>query len=162
MRMILVTMAAVVATLTATAHPARADETRAWVKSVPDAATWSNYSRTLNADEFGKFIIDVKSNDIYYIDVNLFELHADFVLGVLLKQAWTSENVREYNKNYEKVKPRFILGYLTHHSKVDTWTFSFWEGDKIDADGIARAKKRLDETFFQAKVIKWRPDTPMQ
>jgi phosphoenolpyruvate synthase/pyruvate phosphate dikinase len=141
---------------------ARADETRAWVKAIPDEATWANYSRTLNADEFGKFIIDVKSDDIYYIDVNLFELHADFVLGVLLKQAWTSENVREYNKNYEKEKPRFILGYLTHHTKVGTWTFSFWEGDKIQPKDIARAKKRLDDTFFQASVIKWRPDSPLQ
>ena len=45
--------------------------------------------------EFGKFVIDLKTDDIYFIDVNLFELHADFVLGVLLKQAWTSQNVRE-------------------------------------------------------------------
>ena len=39
-------------------------------------------------------------------DVNLFNIHADFVLGVLLKQAWTADNVREYNKNYERDKPR--------------------------------------------------------
>ncbi len=27
------------------------------------------------------------------------------------------------------------MGYLTHHLKIDKYTFSFWEGDKIDAKG---------------------------
>ncbi len=140
---------------------AHADERRVWVKTVNDDATWQHYSRQLNADQFGKFVIDVKSNEIYFIDVNLFELHADFVLGVLLKQAWTAENIREYNKNYEREKPRFILGYVTHHLKIDRWVFSFWEGDKIDAPTVLRVKKRLDESFFK-KDLAYRPDSPSQ
>src|SRR5882672_3738430 len=88
------------------AVPARAAEQRAWVKQVPDAKTWKSYSKTVGTDELGKCIIDVKTNDIYFFDVNLFNIHADFVLGVLLKQAWTADNIREYNKNYERVKPK--------------------------------------------------------
>src|SRR5215813_1818476 len=136
-------------------------EHRAWVKTVPDQATWKAYSKTVGSDEFGKCIIDVKTNDIYFFDVNLFNIHADFVLGVLLKQPWTADNIREYNKNYERDKPKFILCYLTHHLKVDRWTFSFWEGDKIGPDDVVRVKKRLDETFFQ-KNMTFRPDSPMQ
>jgi hypothetical protein len=134
---------------------------RAWVKAVPDAATWKIYSKTVGSDQFGKFIIDVKTNDVYFFDVNLFNIHADFVLGVLLKQAWTPDNIREYNKNYERDKPKFILCYLTHHLKVDRWTFSFWEGDKVGADDVLRVNKRLAETFF-IKDIPFRPDSPMQ
>ncbi|MBP6633563.1 MAG: PEP/pyruvate-binding domain-containing protein, partial [Kofleriaceae bacterium] len=142
---------------------ARADSQRSWIRAIPDQATWDRYSKELGGDEFGKFIIDVRSNDIYFIDVNLFNLHADFVLGVLLKQAWTAENIREYNKNYERTKPRFILGYLTHHAKVGRWSFSFWEGDQIDVDGIVRVKRRLDEAFFvKAANLPFRPDSPMQ
>lgn len=136
-------------------------EQRAWVKAVPDAQTWKHYSRTVGSDEFGKCIIDVKSNDIYFIDVNLFNIHADFVLGVLLKQPWTAENIREYNRNYERQKPRFILCYLTHHLKIDKWSFSFWEGDKIGPDDVVRVRKRLDEAFFK-KDLPFRPDSPMQ
>jgi Pyruvate phosphate dikinase, AMP/ATP-binding domain len=136
-------------------------EQRAWVKAVPDQAVWKNYSKTVGSDEFGKCIIDVKTNDIYFFDVNLFNIHADFVLGVLLKQAWTADNIREYNKNYERDKPKFILCYLTHHLKVDRWTFSFWEGDKIGASDVMRVKQRLAETFF-VKDIVFRPDSPMQ
>ena len=98
---------------------AHAGEQRAWVKAIPDAATWKGYSKTVGSDELGKCIIDVKTNDIYFFDVNLFNIHADFVLGVLLKQPWTRDNIIEYNKNYERVKPHFILCYLTHHTKVD-------------------------------------------
>jgi Pyruvate phosphate dikinase, AMP/ATP-binding domain len=134
---------------------------RVWVKAVPDAATWKLYSRTQAADQFGKFIIDVNSNDIYFIDVNLFNLHADFVLGVLLKKAWTAENIRDYNRNYERDKPQFVLGYITHHLKVGTWTFSFWEGDKIDPARIAKVRDRLATTFF-IKSLAFRPDSPMQ
>ena len=145
----------------ARAEPVAGDSHRVWVKAVSDAATWKHYSKTVGSDELGKFIIDVKTNDIYFIDVNLFNIHADFVLGVLLKQAWTADNIREYNKNYERVKPRFILGYLTHHLKIDRWTFAFWDGDKIGADDVVRSKLRLDDTFF-VKPLAYRPDSPMQ
>src|ERR1043165_7604955 len=143
------------------ASPAFAGEQRAWVKEVPNLDTWKHYSKTVGSDEFGKAVIDVKSNEIYFFDVNLFNIHADFVLGVLLKQPWTAANIREYNKNYEADKPRFILCYLTHHLKVDKWTFSFWEGDKIKADDVMRVHKRFEQTFFM-KDMPFRPDSPLQ
>src|SRR5258705_4764686 len=148
----------------ALARPAAADggEQRAWIRTIPDAATWKAYSKTMNADEFGKCVIDIKKDEIYFIDVNLFNLHADFVLGVLLKQAWTRENIIEYNKNYERVKPHFILCYLTHHTKLDKWTLSFWEGDKIDAAGVMSVKDKLEGTFWKAKDLYFRPDSVMQ
>ena len=117
--------------------------------------------KTVGSDELGKCIIDVKTGDIYYFDVNLFNIHADFVLDVLLKQAWTRDNIIEYNKNYEREKPKFILGYLTHHLKIDKWSFSFWEGDKIGPDDLIKTKAKLDATFFQ-KNMPFRPDSPMQ
>ncbi len=134
---------------------------RVYVRKIPDRATFDKYSRVLRSDRYGKFIIDIKTDDIYFIDVNLFKIHADFVLGVLLKQEWTAENIREYNKNYQLKKPRFILGYLTEHLKVNKITFAFWEGDKIDVDGIVRVHKKLQETFF-VKDLTYRPDSPAQ
>lgn len=134
---------------------------RVYVRSIPDRATFENYSRVLGSDRFGKFIIDVKTDDIYFIDVNVFKIHADFVLGVLLKQAWTADNIREYNKNYKLVKPRFILGYITEHLKVDKMSFAFWEGDEIDAKGVLRVYKKLQKTFYKKDLL-FRPDSPAQ
>src|SRR5438309_1878451 len=112
-------VAMVVAIVLGLAAVARAGEQRAWVKDVPTEAVWKTYSKTVGSDEFGKAVIDVKTGAIYFFDVNLFNIHADFVLGVLLKQAWTRDNIIEYNKNYERVKPKFILVYITHHLKID-------------------------------------------
>jgi hypothetical protein len=153
--------AVIVAAIAAAPATAHATEQHAWVKEVRDAKTWKAYSKTVGSDELGKCIIDVKTNDIYFFDVNLFNIHADFVLGILLKKPWTADNIREYNLNYERVKPKFILCYLTHHLKVDKWTFSYWEGDKVGADDVVRTKSKLDATFF-VKNLLFRPDSPMQ
>jgi hypothetical protein len=59
------------------------------------------------------------------------------------------------------VKPKFILGYITHHLKVDRWSFAFWEGDKIGPDDVVRARKRLEAAFY-VKSLTFRPDSPMQ
>ena len=153
---------AIAVAFTGVAAPAaHADVQRSWVKTIPDAASWKAYSKTVGSDELGKCIIDVKTDDIYFFDVNLFNIHADFVLGVLLKQPWTFDTVTAFNKNYEASKPRFILCYLTHHLKVDRWTFSFWEGDKIVASDVMRTKQRLARSFF-IKDLAFRPDSPMQ
>src|SRR5580704_9749881 len=157
----LVAAVALIIGLAAALAPAHAAEQRAWVPAIPDAKTWKTYSKTVGSDELGKCIIDVKTDDIYFFDVNLFNIHADFVLGVLLKQAWTRDNIIEFNKNYERQKPKFILCYLTHNLKVDKWTFSFWEGDKIGAADVIRTKAKLDAAFFQKNLL-FRPDSPMQ
>lgn len=155
-------VAAAVALSMLWAAPARADEARVFVKSVDDQATWDHYSRSLKSDEFGKFIIDVKTKDIYFIDVNLFKLHYDFVRTVLLdNEEYNAENVRRYNKNYDAVKPAFILGYITHHTKIGTWTFSFWEGDEIVAKDVKFVSTKLEDKFFK-KGLLYRPDSPAQ
>jgi len=145
--------------LPATIHSAQ--PSRVYVRSIPDRTTFEAYSKVLGTDRYAKFIIDIKSGDIYFIDVNLFRIHADFVLGVLLKQEWTAENVRAYNRNYERVKPQFVLGYLTEHLKIGKTTFAFWEGDQIDARGIAMVHQKLNQTFY-LKNLAFRPDSPAQ
>ena len=163
MRISVLALVLAAATLCPTVYspPATGDEYRVYVRTVADQGTWERYSRVLRSDRFNKFIIDVKSGDIYFIDVNVYKMHADFVMGVLLNVPWTYDNVVEYNKNYEREKPRFILGYITHHLKVDRWTFSFWSGDKIDSSGVVRVYRKLRGTFFRRNLA-FRPDSPAQ
>lgn len=155
-----VRVAAALSCMSLCARIALAEEQRIYVRGIPDAETWQRYSRELGADRFSKFIIDLQSKDIYFFDVNVYRLHADFVFQVLWKVPWSEDAVREYNRNYERNKPRFILGYITHHQKNDVWTFAFWEGDKIDAAGIIRVAKQLRGAFF--KPLRFRPDSPAQ
>jgi Pyruvate phosphate dikinase, AMP/ATP-binding domain len=136
--------------------------TRAFVRAIPDDKTWATYSRTLGSDTFGKYVIDLRSGEIYFFDVNLFRMHTDFVFQVIYRKPVSNDALIEFVKNYDADKPRFILGYLTHHLKVDEWTMSFWEGDTIRPADIRRARKKLLATFFMGAKLKWRPDSPMQ
>ena len=141
---------------------------RVWQPEVRDITTWKQLSKPLRDAEFSKFVIDIKTNKIYFVDTNVFTLHADFVVDYLQKIPRTPANMRAYNQNYSTKKPQFILGYLTHYPKLDAsaysrdlWTFSFWEGDTIQAKDIRMAYKRLQQTFTLAPLV-FRPDSSAQ
>lgn len=140
---------------------AHAVESRVFVHEIPDEATFRVYSRQLGADRYGKFVIDVKSGELFFFDANLYRLHADFVFAHFYGRTMTNDDIPEYNLNYEADKPRFILGYLTEHQKVGVMTFSFWEGDTIRAADIRKVRDKLQKTFYR-KDIKFRPDSPEQ
>lgn len=145
----------------ATAPNARAVESRVYETEIPDDATWQRLSKKIGSDRYSKFIIDLKSQKTYFFDVNLFRLHADFVFNVLLKTERTPERNRQYNLNYTVNKPRFVLGYLTHHLQANMYTYAFWEGDDIDAKGISKVYSTLKGAFFKRDVF-FRPDSPKQ
>lgn len=136
---------------------------RVWESAVSDSATWARLSKLQRGSEYSKFVIDVKTNKIYFVDSHVFTLHADFVVDYLQKLPRTTANMRAYNQNYSTVKPQFILGYLTHYPNINQglWTFSFWEGDAITSNDIRRAYKCLQQTFTVAK-LQFRPDSLAQ
>jgi hypothetical protein len=138
-----------------------ANPSRLFVRTIPDEKTFDVYSRVVGSDRIGKFLIDLKSSEIYFFDVNIYRLHADFVFHVIYRKTMQAEDVAEYNKNYQADKPRFVLGYLTHHLKTDQWTFGFWEGDRIRAADVRKVSGRLRASFFSEKLL-FRPDSPLQ
>jgi len=134
---------------------------RVWQPQVLDLATWQRLSKQTRDYEFSKFVIDVKTDKIYFVDSNVFTLHSDFVLDYLQKIPRTTANIKQYNRNYSRKKPQFILGYLTHYPNLNEWVFSFWEGDTIDAPTIQLVAKKLEKTFTVAS-LKFRPDSSYQ
>ena len=153
--------------------PTQKTSSRVWQAEVRDMATWKQLSKPVRDAEFSKFVIDLKTNKIYFVDSNVFMLHADFVVDYLQKIPRTVANMKAYNRNYSTKKPQFILGYLTHYPKLDLpqlnansstrdlWTFSFWEGDTIQAQDIQLAYKRLQQAFTVAPLV-YRPDSSEQ
>ncbi len=148
--------------------PAKPTSGRVWQAEVRDMETWKQLSKPLRDAEFSKFVIDLKTNKIYFVDSNVFMLHADFVVDYLQNIPRTAANMKAYNRNYSTKKPQFILGYLTHYPKLDgdattrdLWTFSFWEGDTIQVKDIRFAYKRLQQTFTIAPLL-FRPDSSEQ
>lgn len=133
-----------------------------WTPEIRDDATFNAYSKELGGERFTKFVVDLRTDAIYYFDVDVYRVHKDFVFAELYKKPITPEGVREYDKNYHADKPEFMLCYLVHHLGSDQWTFAFWEGDKMTADHVRHAYKRMKETFYLADKVKFRPDSTRQ
>ena len=143
---------------------------RVWQPQVTDFAIWKALSKPVRDFEYLKFVLDLRSNRIYFVDSNVFLLHTDFVMDYLQQKPRTTENMRAYNQNYSTKKPQFILGYITHYPQIKAgtqsqynglWTLSFWEGDTITPKDIRRTHQRLQQTFDLAPLV-FRPDSPAQ
>src|SRR5262245_23404685 len=68
-------------------EPAR----RLWAARLDDAATFQAYSEELGGERFAKFVIDLKSDAIYYFDVNVYKVHKDFIFQELYKKPKTKQ-----------------------------------------------------------------------
>ena len=142
--------------------PETAPARRMWTHELADRETFEAYSRELGGERFAKFVIDVRTNAIYYFDVNVYPVHKDFVFGELYKKPKTKQAVRVFDRNYTANKADFMLCYLVHHRNQDVWTMAFWDGDKATAAQVTRAYKRMKETFFLGDKVRYRPDSNYQ
>lgn len=132
-----------------------------WQSEIKDAASWEQLSKDIDDARVCKFVLDVKSGGIFFFDSNVFDLHVDFVMAVILNRPQTESSIREFNLNYEADKPEFILGYLTYHKPVNLWSLSFWEGDSIKAADVEKTIDVLKKKFF-VKTLRFRPESLSQ
>ena len=135
---------------------------RLWTDRIPDEATMRAYSVEVGGERFTKFILDTRTDAIYYFDVDVYKVHKDFIFGELLKTAKTKELNRQVDRNYGYQKPDYMMCYLVHHLGSDVWTMAFWEGDKASAAHVTRAYQRMKETFYLGDQVKYRPDSDLQ
>ena len=142
--------------------PVEAPARKLWTTQLEDAATFDAYSEQLGSEKFAKFVIDLKSDAIYYFDVNVYKVHKDFIFQELYKTPKTKAAVRVFDKNYGAKKTDFLMCYLVHHLAADVWTFAFWDGDLATAEHVRHAYRRMKETFYQGDLVKFRPDSNYQ
>ena len=148
--------------LAAVLIPVTSPARRLWTSRIDDAETFDAYSKELGGERFAKFVIDLKSDAIYYFDVGVYAVHKDFIFQELYKTPKTKAAVRVFDKNYTASKVDFMMCYLVHHTSQDVWTFAFWDGDLATAAHVTRAYKRMKETFFLGDKVKYRPDSGYQ
>jgi len=145
-----------------TTPPRTVTKRRVFTGELKSMADFKAYSKQVGTERFTKFIIDVRTNRMYFFDVNIYKLHVDFVFSELYKTKQTNERIIAFNRNYEATKPEFLLCYLVHHTDQDIWTFAFWEGDLASDAHVAQAHKRMKETFYLGDKVKFRPDSTLQ
>ena len=142
--------------------PETAPAQKLWVPRIDDMATFEGYSKQIGNERFAKMVIDMKTDAVYYFDVNVYPVHKDFIFGALYKKPKTKEAVRIFDRNYTEKKTDFMMCYLVHHVSQDVWTLAFWDGDRATAEHVARAHKRMRESFFLGAQVKYRPDSNYQ
>ena len=132
---------------------------RVYTGAIASARAFEKYSVELGEERFGKCIIDLKTNDIYYFDTNVYQMHSEFVFQHLYKEEESPEKLAAFLANYDEEKPEFLLLSILEHKKVGKYTFAFWEGDRMQPKHVAQAWKRLKETFFAGNDLYFRPDS---
>lgn len=97
-------------------------------------------------------VIDRRDNGrVYYIDSNAYRFHKDFVNGTYL----SLERGRGfYEKNYLEPNRRFLLCTIVYQGSVNSFTFEFWEGDRLDGGLLSEAYSALSSTFFAKLAFK--------
>lgn len=135
---------------------------RLWTNELTTEQAWLDYSKEQGGERFSKFVVDLKTDAIYYFDVDVYRLHKDFIFGELYKKPKTKEAVKAFDVNYGKDKTDFLMCYLVHHLGPDKWTFAFWEGDYATPAHVERAYRRMKATFWKGDVISYRPDSNYQ
>jgi hypothetical protein len=150
---------------TATAAPVPASpprERRAYIPKITSYDEFSEYADTVAGERFTKAIIDLRTDQVYYFDVNIYPLHSDFIFAQIYKAEETPEALGRYMENYNETKPEFLLVYLVHHVAQDIWAFAFWEGDMGRAEYVSKAYERIKATFFHGDKVRYRPDSTWQ
>jgi hypothetical protein len=130
-----------------------------WTAKLTSEEDFVHYSKLVGTDRFTKFVVDLKSRAIYYIDAELYPMHKDFIFAELLKVPRTKEAEAAFDRNYGKDKPDFLMCYLVHHLGPDVWSLSFWDGDKATAAHVRLAFERMRDTFYLAPQVKFRPNS---
>ncbi len=135
---------------------------RIYTPRIADAATFEAFSKEIGNERFAKFVIDLKTDAIYYFDVTVYPMHKDFIFAELYRKPKTPAAVRIFDRNYGAKKTDFMMCYLVHHLQQDLWTLAFWDGDLATADHVRRAYRRMEETFYLGDQVRFRPDSNYQ
>jgi len=94
------------------------------------------------------FVIDRASKEgagAYYVNSKRYSFHSEFANANYL----TLERGREFfRRNYLETNRRFILGAIAYQTKIDKFTFEFWEGDLATAEIVQETYRILSGSFF--------------
>jgi rifampicin phosphotransferase len=98
------------------------------------------------------FVIDrAAQNKVYYVNSQRYAFHSEFVNANYL----TLERGREFFRhNYLEATRRFVLGTIAYQTRLDKYTFEFWEGDLATEEILRETQRALSASFFAPLYFK--------
>src|SRR5438128_1188386 len=94
-------LAAVLAAGPAVAPTPKLTTRRVFVAAIRSADDFEAFSRELGGERFTKFVIDLRTDEVRYFDVNVYRIHTEFVFAEIYKKPITMEALKAFNRNYE-------------------------------------------------------------
>ncbi|WP_447779167.1 PEP/pyruvate-binding domain-containing protein [Variovorax boronicumulans] len=93
------------------------------------------------------FAIDrqAKPARMHYIDTPRFQLHVRFLRDTRLTPSTLK---REIDRNYLVPDRRFLFGTLSWQQNIGTFTYEFWEGDRLTVPLLREAEAQVKASFF--------------
>lgn len=100
------------------------------------------------------FVIDRAAKNgqrVYFVNSKRYSFHNEFAVANYL----TLERGREFFRhNYLEAQRRFILGTIVRQTKLDKYTFEFWEGDLSTPEIVRETYQALQPGFFAPLFFK--------
>ncbi|MBI1766135.1 MAG: PEP/pyruvate-binding domain-containing protein [Acidobacteria bacterium] len=98
------------------------------------------------------FVVDrAAQNKVYFINSQRYAFHSEFVNASYL----TLERGREFFRhNYLEATRRFVLGTIAYQTRLDKYTFEFWEGDLATSEIVRETQHALNASFFAPLYFK--------
>ncbi|MFT5433787.1 MAG: hypothetical protein ACI9OJ_004495 [Myxococcota bacterium] len=119
-------------------------------------------SKQVGNERFIKFVVDLTQDHLIFFDVNVYEMHADFVFDKIFQSERTPAALYDFNQNYRRDKPMFMLGLLVHHIQQDTWTLQYSGSDQVTAFHVQLAMDHLKKHAFVGQKVRFMPDSTDQ
>src|SRR5262249_24577596 len=165
MRKMIATWLALFCSLTVivAAQQKQAPGTNRWLERISNRSEFDKLSRTYYRGRFYAlphvmFVIDRRQHDrIYYVNSRLFAFHKDFVNATYL----SLERGRAfYDNNYLSSSRRFLLVPIAYQIDAASFTFEFWEGDRLTAELLKETYEVLKKTFYSP--VSFKPNSTAQ
>ncbi|AGU52189.1 putative PEP/pyruvate-binding pyruvate phosphate dikinase [Variovorax paradoxus B4] len=93
------------------------------------------------------FAVDRQARPVrtYYIDTPRYQLHVRFVRDTGLAPR---AGKREIDRNYLVPDRRFLFGTLSWQQNIGSFTYEFWEGDRLTPALLRQADAQVKASFF--------------
>lgn len=93
------------------------------------------------------FVIDRQARPprTYFIDTPRYQLHVRFLRDTRLAPGTAK---REIDRNYLVPDRRFLFGTLSWQQNIGSFTYEFWEGDRLTPELLRQADAQVKASFF--------------
>ncbi len=133
-----------------------------YLNTIPDSKTYEEYegkplNNTYNDVTSIKFVYEINTGQIFYINSKSFLYHYEFATEVMgYNKPLYNFNIQQYTNNPQRI---YILGSVNHYISSDIYTMEFFGGDELDCNQIKTVYDKIAKTCFFGNNLRFYANT---